>query len=255
MTTYDAAMVGVIVAGMVWGAFKGITWQLASILSLVIGYSVAQPLSVQLAPKFPGDPVVARALAMIAIYVGVAGAVFFAAWLVRATLKKLQFEAFDRHLGMLLGGLEGALLGVLATLFVVSLAPQSRGPIFQSTSGKVVGTLMTALGPVLPKEARGVITPFLNGTDAPVVEANQGPSLAEEISTLTGVGTAATTAKATTRAVAPKDAETSPASLSDMLEESERRIGRAVIDGATESLKRATNGGTTNGPNSAVKRR
>jgi membrane protein required for colicin V production len=253
MTTYDAAMVGVILAGMVWGAFKGITWQLASILSLVIGYSVAQPLSIQLAPKFPGDPVVARALAMIAIYLGVAGAVFFAAWLVRATLKKLQFEAFDRHLGMLLGGVEGALLGMIATLFVVSLAPQSRGPIFQSTSGKVVGQVMSALGPILPKEARGVIAPFLNEADAPVVEVKPGPSLSEEISTLTGTNT--TTATAAAPAVAPKDADTSPASLSDMLQESERRIGRAVIDGATESLKRATNGGTTNGPNSAVKRR
>src|SRR5258708_7960795 len=104
MTPYDAAMAGVGIAGMVWGALRGITWQLASIASLVLGYSVAHPLSGQLAPHFPGDPVVARSLAMLAVYAGVSGGIFLVAWLVRATLRRLKFEAFDRHLGMVLGG-------------------------------------------------------------------------------------------------------------------------------------------------------
>ena len=56
MTPYDAAMAGVIVAGMVWGAFKGVTWQLAGILSLVLGYMVSHQLSTQLAPYVPGEP-------------------------------------------------------------------------------------------------------------------------------------------------------------------------------------------------------
>src|SRR4051812_13873556 len=144
MTIYDAAMAGVIVLGMIWGAMRGITWQLASIASLVLGYSVSHPLSVQLAPKFPGDPTVSRALAMLAVYVGVSAGVFLVAWIVRPTLRRMKFEAFDRHLGMVLGGLEGALLGMVATLFVVSLAPKSRDPIFASPSGKVVGQVMAA---------------------------------------------------------------------------------------------------------------
>ena len=49
---------------------------------------------------------------------------------------------------------------MVATLFVVSLAPQTRGPIFASPSGKVVGRAMKTLGPVLPSEARGVLAPF-----------------------------------------------------------------------------------------------
>jgi uncharacterized membrane protein required for colicin V production len=160
MTPYDMAMAGVIIAGMVWGAIRGITWQVASIASLVLGYLFAHPLSASLAPHFPGEPVVARALAMLAVYVAVSGGVFFGAWLVRTTLSRMKFEAYDRHLGMLLGGLEGALLGIVVTLFVASFAPQTRGPIFQSPSGKVVGRLMDAVGPVLPAEVRSAITPF-----------------------------------------------------------------------------------------------
>jgi len=127
MTPYDVAMLGVLVAGMVWGALRGITWQLASIASLVLGYAVAFPLSAELAPRFPGEPVVARGLALLVAYAGVSGGVFLAAWLVRATLRRWKFEAFDRHLGMLLGGAEGVLLGVVATVIVLSVAPQSHG--------------------------------------------------------------------------------------------------------------------------------
>lgn len=160
MTLYDAAMVALILGGMAWGAWRGIVWQIASLASLVLGYTVAHTASDDLAVHFPGDPVVARGLAMVVIYAAVSGGVFLAAWMVRATLRKLQFEAYDRHLGMVLGGLEGALLGIVATLFVVSLSPQSRGPIFASPSGKVVGRVMKTLGPVLPGEAREVLAPF-----------------------------------------------------------------------------------------------
>src|SRR5262249_1877025 len=161
MTSYDAAMVGVVVAGMVWGAWRGITWQLASIASLVIGYLVSHPLSAQVAPYLPvGEPVVARALAMLIAYALVSGGIFLAAWMVRETLRKLRFMAFDRHLGMILGGLEGALLGLVGTLFVVSLAPTAREPIFQSPSGKLVSQLMDIVGPILPREVRDVVEPF-----------------------------------------------------------------------------------------------
>ena len=119
MTPYDAAMAGVIVAGMVWGLFKGATWQVASLASLFLGYAASHGLSGRLAPYFPGEPMVARTLAMIAIYLVVSGGIFLLAWLIRATLRKLKFESYDRHLGMLLGGLEGGLLGVVITLFVV----------------------------------------------------------------------------------------------------------------------------------------
>ena len=227
MTPYDGAMIGVIVAGMVWGAFKGVTWQIASILSLVLGYTAAHTLSGQVVQYFPGEPVVARALAMISVYLATAAGVFFAAWLVRATLKRLQFEAFDRHLGMLLGGCEGALLGLVATLFVVSLAPQTREPIFSSTAGKAVGTVMAVLGPVLPSEARGVLAPFLTGEPA-----TAGPTAAVVVEDA--------------RPPAPTDVQANQASLSDMVEESERRIGRAVIDGASDSLRRASSGGNPN---------
>ena len=52
MTTYDAAMVIVVVLGMVRGAWRGFTWQMASLTSLVLGYTAAHTASARLLPTF-----------------------------------------------------------------------------------------------------------------------------------------------------------------------------------------------------------
>jgi len=169
---------------------------------------VAHPLSGQLAPQFPGPPVVARALALLAIYAAVSGGIFLCAWAVRATLRRMKFEAFDRHLGMILGGLEGGLLGLVGTLFVISLLPQTRGPIFASPTGRVACQVMDAVGPVLPAEVRGVLAPFLE----PVATE---PVLA-----------------------APAPDDPSVTRVRGLIEEGENRVGRALVDSAAKELER-----------------
>ncbi len=155
----------------------------------------------------------ARALAMLVIYAAVSGGVFLAAWVVRTTLRRLQFEAFDRHLGMVLGGVEGALLGLVATLFVVSLDPPMRDPIFRSPSGRVVGQVMGALGPVLPGEIRTALAPFWNPPDAMA-----GARPEEAVETMTGDGTAS--------------------KIGDLIEEGEARVGKAIAEAARNEFER-----------------
>jgi membrane protein required for colicin V production len=160
MTPYDGIMAGVVIAGMVWGALRGITWQVASLASLILGYAVAFPVSGQLAPHLPGQPIVARAVALLLTYVTVSGGIFGVAWIIRTTLRKLKFEAYDRHLGMLLGGAEGALLASVVTVFVLSIAPGTRGPILGSPTGRLLGTVLKQVEPVLPGEVRAELEPF-----------------------------------------------------------------------------------------------
>ncbi len=244
MTPYDGAMVGVILAGMVWGAFRGVTWQIASIASLVLGYTVSHTFSAQLVGYFPGEPIVARSLAMITVYFVTSGGVFLLAWLIRATLAKMKFEAFDRHLGMLLGGLEGMLLGLVVTLFVVSLAPQTRGPIFASPSGKAVGWLMASVGPVLPSEVRDVLGPFLNPADLKANLAGADSSLPPEsppVSFTREISAAIIPS-------APLDNATrkTSGSLGDLFQEEEARLSNAISAGAAQGVKQAV-GGLTGG--------
>jgi uncharacterized membrane protein required for colicin V production len=238
MTIYDATMAILVVAGMVWGSWRGITWQLASIASLILGYSVAHPLSGQLAPQFPGQPVVARSLAMLVVYAAVSGGVFLVAWIVRATLRQLKFEAFDRHLGMVLGGMEGALLGLVVTLFVVSLAPQTRSAILTSPTGHVAGQVLDALGPVLPGELREVLTHSLRSS-----ESRSGAE-AQPASPMTAREDAGASASTSSQA------EASP--LSKLVEEGEATVGKAIAESARKELQQI-GGGSENGR--AVERR
>jgi membrane protein required for colicin V production len=214
MTAYDAVMAGLLVAGMVWGAWRGIVWQVASISSLLVGYAVAHQLSPQLAPHFPGEPVVARGEAMLAIYAAVSGAIFLGAWLVRSTLRKLRFEAFDRHLGMIMGGIEGALLGLVGTLFVVTFDQPLRAPIFASPTGQIVSRVLDSVGPALPDEAREALAPFLNGSE--------------------GRGTVAASTESSTPAADPAPAA---AKLENLIEEGESRLGRAIVETAEKGLQ------------------
>jgi uncharacterized membrane protein required for colicin V production len=228
MTIYDAAMVVLVLAGMILGAWLGITWQLAGIASLILGYSVAYPLSGQLAPQFPGEPIVARSLAMVVAYVVVSGGVFLVAWAVRATLSRLKFVAFDRHLGMVLGGLGGALLGLVITLFVVSLAPQTRTPIFASPTGRVVGRVLNTFGPALPGELRAVLAPFWDSSEplAGDGEALTSPSMAHEAS--------GGSVRSSSGADAPP--------LRHLIEEGAARVGKAIAETAEKELQQADGG-------------
>ena len=258
MTLYDAAMVGVIVAGMVWGLFRGIVWQVASISSLFLGYFGARALSPQIVGYFPGEAVVARSLAMLAVYVGISAAIFLLAWMIRTSLKKMKFEAFDRHLGMLLGGVEGAFLGLVVTLFVVSLAPKTREPIFSSPSGKVVGVLMSAVGPVLPVEAREVLSPFWT---TPPEESAAGLEIAPLPDLPAKVSKSDSTDASAVTTTAPK-----PGSISELIEEGKAKLGKALSDRAddqirkttetiTNTLKQATGGTSSNDSGRTTERR
>lgn len=180
MTIYDAVMAIVVVLGMIRGAWRGFTWQVASIASLILGYWAARSQSDRFARYLPGEPEVKRVLAMALVYIAVSGTVFALAWLVRGTLRRLKFEAYDRHLGTLLGGIEGVGVGLLITLFLVSLSPATRRPIFSSPTGHVVGIIMDDLGPLLPSEVRGALAPYWHIHEAPggdVADAEDAPEI------------------------------------------------------------------------------
>ena len=175
LTIYDAAMVGVIVAGMLWGAWRGVTWQIASIASLILGYITSHQLSPQLASRFGTDPVISRTLAMMAIYAVVSGGVFLVAWIFRAILRRMKFEAFDRHLGMLLGGMEGAILGTVITFFVVSLAPQTRDPDLHEHLGQGGGERDQHDRPDLEGRDRRCPRPVRRGVQAGRLDRRESP--------------------------------------------------------------------------------
>ncbi len=239
MTIYDGLMLAAVLAGVIWGVWKGITWQVASMASLVLGYLVAYPTAGQIAPNFPGNPTVAWLLALITSYVVVSASVFLAAWLFKLGLRRLKFEAYDRHLGGVLGGVGGGAVAIVATVFVVSLFPTTREPVLKSPSGRVVSKALSVAQAALPPSVRKELRPFWETAqrDGLVEGGGDFGAALEE-----GRGTVGDLVDDALDHVRQSKTESDDGSiLGDVLEEGGKRIGRSLKE-AVESQARGETG-------------
>ena len=163
MQTYDLLMLLVLIAATVFGFWKGMAWQIASLASLVVSYFAALRFSTQLAPMFGDHAPWNRFVAMLAIYIGVSFVIWMVFRLVAGVLDKVRLESFDRQLGAMFGLAKGVLLCVAITFFAVTLLPPAQGEaIVASQSGRYIVALLDKSHAVFPPEIHQVIDPYLN---------------------------------------------------------------------------------------------
>jgi membrane protein required for colicin V production len=163
MQTYDVLMLLVLVAATLFGFWKGMAWQIASLASLVVSYIAALRFSEQLAPVFGDHAPWNRFVAMLAIYIGVSFLVWMMFRLVSGAIDKVRLESFDRQLGAMFGLAKGILLCVAITFFAVTLLPPAQGEaIVASQSGRYIVALLDKSHSVFPPEIHQVIDPYLD---------------------------------------------------------------------------------------------
>ncbi len=163
MQTYDVLMLLVLVAATMFGFWKGMAWQIASLASLVVSYVAALQFSEQLAPMFGDHAPLNRFVAMLAIYVVVSFVIWMLFRLVSGIIDKVRLESFDRQLGAMFGLAKGVLLCVAITFFAVTLLPQPQGEaIVGSQSGRYIVAMLDKSHSVFPPEIHQVIDPYLN---------------------------------------------------------------------------------------------
>jgi len=127
MQTYDFLMIAVLVAATLFGFWKGMAWQLASLASLGLSYIAALKFSEQLAPVFGDHAPWNRFVAMLAIYIGTSFVIWMLFRLVAGAIDKVRLESFDRQLGAMFGLAKGVLLCVVITFFAVASLPPAQG--------------------------------------------------------------------------------------------------------------------------------
>jgi membrane protein required for colicin V production len=163
MQSYDLLMVLVLVAATVFGFWKGMAWQIASLASLVVSYFAALRFSGQLAPMFGDHAPLNRFIAMFAIYIGTSFIIWMLFRLVAGAIDKVRLESFDRQLGAMFGFAKGALLCIVITFFAVASLPPAQGEaIVASQSGRYIVALLDKSHSVFPPEIHQVIDPYLN---------------------------------------------------------------------------------------------
>ena len=164
ITVYDAVMALIVFYTTVQGFWKGATWQIAPIMSLVLGYMVAMPMSVTMAHYF-GDPPHNRLFALVSIYIGVALIVFLMFRSFRAGIDKAKLTEFDRHIGAMLGLVKGVLLTLAITVGLLIYSTAARDIILKSESSTIAAKIINTVYPILPQAMHDILRPYLNKLD------------------------------------------------------------------------------------------
>ena len=167
MQTYDYIMIAVLVAATIWGAVKGLAWQVASLLSLALSYILAFKFGDQVATMINQPPPWNKFLAMLAIYLATSLVVWMGFRVVKAMINKVELKEFVREVGALFGAAKGVLLCVVITFFAVSLPPQldeklgAHQSVLQSRSGYYIAQILHKSEAIMPTEIHDVLGVYM----------------------------------------------------------------------------------------------
>jgi membrane protein required for colicin V production len=161
MEIYDICMLVVLVGTTVFGAWKGMAWQVASTASLVASYAVALRLSAPLAHHFGQQAPLNRFIAMFVLFAATSAAIWLAFRVVAGFINRVRLREFDRQMGALFGAAKGVLLCVAITFFAVTLSSRARTAVLNSRSGYYIAVLLDRADGVMPRELHEVLDPYL----------------------------------------------------------------------------------------------
>lgn len=161
MQNYDLAMIAVLAGATLWGFYKGMARQVASLASLAASYFIALRVSPSLAPHLGKQEPSNRFLAMLLVYLATALAIWLVFRKISQFIERVQLKEFDRQVGALFGAVKGVLLCVAITFFMVSLSDAGRGTVLASRSGVYIARLLRDADPIMPKELHAVLDPYL----------------------------------------------------------------------------------------------
>ncbi|OHB70969.1 MAG: hypothetical protein A2V70_10300 [Planctomycetes bacterium RBG_13_63_9] len=162
---YDFLMVAVIVLSTIFGAWKGMAWQVAALASLLVSAVVAVRLSGPLAPYFGVEAPWNRCIAMLVLYVVTALLIWLLFRLVAGMIDRVRLREFDRQLGALFGAAKGVFWCVLITFFAVTLSEPARQTILGTRSGYYTALLIHRATPVLPEDVRERLGKYIEDFD------------------------------------------------------------------------------------------
>jgi len=155
MTEVDWIFVIVLVASLLLGAWRGLVYEVISLLSWAASFLLAQWFAPSVAEWLPlqGSAAAVRYWVAFAL---VLVAALFAGGLIAFVVKKMISAVGLRPIDRVLGAGFGALRGVLILLFisvVVGMTPVRDSPAWKEATGPVwAKSVMAGLKPVLPEE-------------------------------------------------------------------------------------------------------
>jgi membrane protein required for colicin V production len=159
---YDLVMIAVLLVTIALGAYRGLAWQLASLASIVVGYSAALRFAGDVAPLIDLEAPWNWVAAMVAVFAAGSLAVWLLFRMVSGFIDRMRLKEFDKQMGGLVGAAKGVLLCLAITFFAVTVNEKSRKQVLESKSGWYMALLIDRADPLLPENLHAIVGPYLH---------------------------------------------------------------------------------------------
>lgn len=155
MPVLDWIFVGVLLVSMLLGAWRGLVFEVLSLVSWVAAFVLAQWLAGDVAQRLPmsgASDVVRYAAGFVLVFVAAVMLGSLLATLVKSLMSAVGLRPVDRVLGAVFGVMRGVLLLLLATV-LVGMTPMKASNTWQESVGVgVAAAVLKGLKPVLPAD-------------------------------------------------------------------------------------------------------
>lgn len=154
MVALDWVFAAVLAVSFLIGAWRGLVYEVLSVISWIAAFIVAQWLAPEAAGWLPLDraPEAGRyAMGFVAVFIAVVFAGALVAWITKKVVEAVGLRPVDRTLGAAFGLLRGAVL-LMAVAVVINMSPARS--VAWWTESKGAGLSLAALKglkPVLPE--------------------------------------------------------------------------------------------------------
>ena len=154
MATLDWVFLTVLAASLALGAWRGLVYEVLSVLGWIAAFVLAQWLAPDAAAWLPmgrSGEALRYAAGFVLVFIAAAFAAGLMAWALKKLVEAVGLRPVDRTLGAAFGLVRGAVL-LLAAAVVVNLTPLQGGEWWMESKGAGVSTtVLKGLKPVLPE--------------------------------------------------------------------------------------------------------
>ena len=151
----DWVFLAVLAASLVLGLWRGLVYEVLSVISWVAAFLVAQWLAPDAAALLPVDraPEAGRyAVGFVVVFIAIVFAGGLLAWLTKKLVDSVGLRPIDRALGAGFGLIRGVVL-LLVFAIVVNMSPARRSAWWTGSHGaELTLAVLRGLKPVLPEQ-------------------------------------------------------------------------------------------------------
>lgn len=155
MVALDWIFAAVLLASMLIGAWRGLVFEVLSLMGWVASFLVAQWFAEDMAALLPmgqSAEALRYAAGFAVVFVGAVFACGLLTWLAKKLVDAIGLRPADRALGALFGVLRGMVL-LLAAAVVAGLTPMGDAGWWQESQGApILAEVLRGLKPALPEE-------------------------------------------------------------------------------------------------------